>query len=127
MRTEPITGSASNLLDEARVNEIVKLMREAGDDAFEGLISGMRNDIDGFQALLGSATIDEVAVGRTAHGLKGACRSLGAAALGDLYAECERLAKTGETTEIQRRHADNQMLIADSLAALRAAAAAAVD
>lgn len=108
------------------MTEIVALMQEAGDDLFAGMVKSLEDDLAGFRALVnGGAAADGTTVMRSAHSLKGASRSLGAQALGDFCAELERLAKSGEISEIQRRLADNQTLAEHSLNALRDAASAA--
>ncbi len=122
-----VASSASILLDQQRVNEIVKLMKGSGDDLFASMVNSLEADLAGFCELVnsGATAADEMAVVRSAHSLKGASRGLGAQALGDFYAELERLAKSGDIGQIRRRLADNQTLAEHSLNALRNAASVA--
>ena len=64
---------------------------------------------------------DTTAATRSAHTLKGTCRQLGAAALGNLFADIERSAKAGDYAEAKRRFEGGASLIAQSLEALKRA------
>ena len=69
----------------------------------------------------GGARGDTTAATRSAHTLKGTCRQLGAAALGNLFADIERSAKAGDYAEAKRRFEGGASLIAQSLEALKRA------
>jgi HPt (histidine-containing phosphotransfer) domain-containing protein len=60
-----------------------------------------------------------MAATRAAHSLQGACRQLGAQALGDLFADIERSAKAGDYAEAKRKFEGGASLIAQSLEALK--------
>src|SRR5262245_49518955 len=55
---------------------------------------------------------DPAAAVRAAHTLKGSCRQIGAHALGDLFADIERCAKTGDYAAAERMFENGAELIA---------------
>jgi HPt (histidine-containing phosphotransfer) domain-containing protein len=112
------------LLDRERVDEIRRIEHATGRaDMLSWLVGKLEENVTAF----GAAFSQHVARGdtngavRAAHTLKGTCRQLGAQALGDLFADIERIAKAGDYAEAERRFAGGAGLIAQSLAALKQA------
>ncbi len=119
----PPASSASILLDQERLDEILSLVRDSDADLFDGMIGSLQGDIAGFRNMIESgATGDASAVVRAAHSAKGASYGLGAKALGDLYAEFERQAKSGDYEVIKQRLGASQALVERSIEALKNAA-----
>ena len=58
---------------------------------------------------------------RAAHTLKGSCRQLGAAALGDLFAEIEAAAKADDYAGAKHKFEAGAGLVAQSIEALKRA------
>ena len=112
------------LIDPEAVEQIRVVERTIGrSDLFSSLITKLEGNVHGF----GAAWRDLIARGdtagatRAAHTLKGTCRQLGAAALGELFAEIERAAKAGDYDEAKRRFDAGGSLIGQSLEALKRA------
>ena len=112
----------TQLLDHTLIEEIRRIERATGrNDVLSGFVLKLEGHLAGF----GAAFSDYVARGdtkgaeRAAHTLKGTCRQLGAAALGDLFAEIERSAKAGNYAEAKRMFDGGASLIAQSLQALK--------
>ncbi len=112
---------ASLLLDRERFEEIRQLTNEAGPDIFIGMVRNLEKDLDSFDAGLSGwmSQRDAKAVARAAHSLKGASHSLGAQALGDLFAELEQLSKAGQLDEAAHQYAENKKIGDDSILALK--------
>jgi HPt (histidine-containing phosphotransfer) domain-containing protein len=116
--------SASPLVDPTLIAEIRRIEQMTGrNDVLAGFVVKLEGLLKGF----GGTFSDHVARGdgagavRAAHTLKGTCLQLGAQALGELFAEVERIAKTGDYAGAKRKFEDNQSLVARSLEALRQA------
>ena len=112
------------LLDAEAIAQIRVVERAIGrHDLFSELVAKLEGNLNGF----GPAWLELIARGdiagatRAAHTLKGTCRQLGAAALGDLFAEIERSAKAGDYAEAKRKFDAGESLIAQSLEALKRA------
>ena len=112
------------LIDPEAVEQIRVVERAIGrNDLFSGLVTKLEGNVNGF----GAAWLDLIARGdtagatRAAHTLKGTCRQLGAAALGELFADVERAAKAGNYDEAKRKFDAGGSLIAQSLDALKRA------
>jgi HPt (histidine-containing phosphotransfer) domain-containing protein len=117
-------GQTSPLLDPSLVEEIRQVERATGKlDLFAGFVRKLEEDLAGFGPAFAEALGrgDGASAVRVAHRLKGACRQLGAAALGDLFADIERTAKAGDHDGAQRRFQDGSGLISRSLDALKRA------
>jgi HPt (histidine-containing phosphotransfer) domain-containing protein len=114
----------SPLLDPTLVEEIRQVERATGKlDLFAGFVRKLEEDLTGFASAFAEAVGrgDGASATRAAHRLKGACRQLGAAALGDFFADIERTAKAGEYERAQRIFHDGAGLISRSLDALKRA------
>jgi len=115
---------AALLLDREFIAEI-RLIEEASGrhDVLAGLIRVLERNVTGF----GDVFCDLVARGdtagaaRTAHTLKGACRQLGAQALGDLFADIEHCIEGGDHGAAKQKFDDGAGLIVRSLEALKRA------
>lgn len=112
------------LLDPQAIEQIRVVERAIGrHDLFSELVAKLEGNLNGF----GPAWLELIARGdtagatRAAHTLKGTCRQLGAAALGDLFADIERAAKAGDYAEAKRRFDAGGSLIAQSIEALKRA------
>jgi len=120
---EPI-DAMTLLLDPEAVAQIRVVERAIGrHDLFSGLVAKLEGNLNGFGAAWSEliARGDTTGAQRAAHTLKGTCRQLGAAALGDLFAEIERSAKAGDYAEAKRKFDEGASLIAQSLEALKRA------
>ena len=113
--------NVSLLLDRERFEAIRQLTDEAGPDVFIGLVQNLEKDLDAFDTALSGwmSQRDAVGVARAAHSLKGASHSLGAQALGDLFAELEQLAKMGQLDEAAHQYAENKQIGSKSILALK--------
>lgn len=120
-------ADATPLLDRDRFEEIRMLTDEAGPDVFNGLVRGLEKDLNAFDAGLDGwmAKHDANGMSRAAHSLKGSSHSLGAQALGELFAEIEKVAKSGDIAEAHRIYAARRNTGADSISALSQRAVAA--
>jgi HPt (histidine-containing phosphotransfer) domain-containing protein len=112
------------LIDPEAVEQIRVVERAIGrSDLFSSLVTKLEGNLHGF----GAAWLELIARGdtagatRSAHTLKGTCRQLGAAALGDLFADIERIAKAGDYDAAKRTFDAGGSLIAESLEALKRA------
>ncbi|SRR6266404_79222 len=112
------------LIDPEAVEQIRVVERAIGrSDLFSGLITKLEGHLNGF----GPAWLELIARGdtagatRAAHTLKGTCRQLGAAALGELFADIERAAKAGDYDAAKRKFDAGGNLIVESLEALKRA------
>lgn len=112
------------LIDQSLIDEIKQVERATGK---QGLLAGFVRKLEEDLAAFGPVFADAVGRGngpeavRAAHRLKGACRQLGVAALGDLFADIERAAKEGDHGAAQRKFQDGSGLISRSLEALKRA------
>jgi CheY-like chemotaxis protein/HPt (histidine-containing phosphotransfer) domain-containing protein len=113
--------NASLLLDRERFEAIKLLTDEAGPDIFIGLVHNLEKDLDSFDTALSGwmSQRDAVGLARAAHSLKGASHSLGAQALGDLFAELEQLSKAGQLDEAAHQYAQNKQIGSKSILALK--------
>ncbi|TMH28705.1 MAG: Hpt domain-containing protein [Betaproteobacteria bacterium] len=112
------------LLDPEAIAQIRVVEHAIGrNDLFSGLVAKLEGHLNGFGAAWSElmARGDTTAATRSAHTLKGTCRQLGAAALGNLFADIERSAKAGDYAEAKRRFEGGASLIAQSLEALKRA------
>lgn len=115
---------AAMLLDRKCIEEIRYVERAVGrDDVFSGFVGMLERNLAGFSAAFCDCVSrgDRAGAARAAHTLKGACRQLGAQALGDLFAEIERSALAGDYGEAQRSFDAGAGLICQSLQALKIA------
>ncbi len=112
---------ASLLLDRERFETIRMLTDEAGPDVFPGLVRSLKKDLDAFDAALSGwlSQRDATSVARAAHSLKGSSHSLGAQALGDLFAEIEQLSKAGQLDEAAHQYTESRKIGGDSILALQ--------
>jgi len=108
------------LLDRQRFEEVKSLTREAGPDVLSGMVQNLQRDLEAFDAALAArlAQQDATGVARAAHSLKGSSHSLGAQALGNLFAELERLAKSGQLEAVAYHYQRGKPICADTLGAL---------
>jgi len=112
------------LLDPEAIEQIRVVERAIGrHDLFSGLVAKLEGHLGGFGAawleLMGRG--DTAGATRAAHTLKGTCRQLGAAALGELFADIERSAKGGDYDGAKRKFDAGGSLIVQSLEALKRA------
>jgi HPt (histidine-containing phosphotransfer) domain-containing protein len=115
---------ATLLLDWDLIAEIQRVGRATGrEDLHAVFVRKLEANLAGFGASFSGHVAHGDAPGaiRAAHTLKGSCRQLGAQALGNLFADIERLAKAGDYAEAKRRFDDAAELIAQSLEALKSA------
>jgi HPt (histidine-containing phosphotransfer) domain-containing protein len=113
---------ATLLLDRELIAEIRRIEHATGrDDVLSGFVLKLEGSLAGFGAAFSDhiARGDTMAATRAAHSLQGACRQLGAQALGDLFADIERSAKAGDYAEAKRKFEGGASLIAQSLEALK--------
>jgi HPt (histidine-containing phosphotransfer) domain-containing protein len=116
--------AAVSLLDRQCIDEIRYIERATGrNDVLSGFVAMLERNVASFPGAFGDclARGDAPGAARAAHTLKGACRQLGARALGDLFAEIEASAKAGDYADAQRRFDGGAGLIEQSLRALRTA------
>lgn len=110
----------ATLLDPARVQEVIALMRDGETNGFEQLVTSLATELVAFHSLplpKDSASLDVTR--RAAHSLKGACLSIGAKALGEHFAAMERHARDGQFAEVATLSASSRDLSANSIHALR--------
>jgi len=118
----PPDGRASPLLDHGLIDDIKRIERATGrNDVLSGFVRTLEANVAGFGAAFSEylARGDIAGAKRAAHTLKGACRQLGAKALGELFADIERSVQAGEYAEAKRRFDGGASLIAQSLEALK--------
>lgn len=116
--------AAVSLLDRQCIDEIRYIERATGrNDVLSGFVAMLERNVASFPGAFGDclARGDAAGAARAAHTLKGACRQLGARALGDLFAEIEASARSGDYADAQRRFDGGAALIEQSLQALRTA------
>jgi HPt (histidine-containing phosphotransfer) domain-containing protein len=116
--------AAVALIDRTCIDEIRYIERATGrSDVLSGFVAMLERNIAAFPAAFGDclARGDAAGAARAAHTLKGACRQLGAQALGDLFAQIESCAKAGDYADARRRFESGAALVAQSLEALRQA------
>jgi len=119
-----MSAQATPLLDQTLVEEIRQVERATGKAGlFAGFVAKLEADLTAFGPAFAEAVGrgDRDAAVRAAHKLKGACRQLGVAALGNLFADIESTAKAGDHDGAQRKFRDGAGLISRSLDALRRA------
>jgi HPt (histidine-containing phosphotransfer) domain-containing protein len=116
------TYTYSPLLDRQSIDEIRHIERKLGrNDVFSGFVRTLEDTLAGFAATFSDCVArgDTAGAARAAHSLKGTCLQLGAQALGDLFAQIERSAKSGDYAAAKRKFDCGAGLIAESLAALK--------
>jgi HPt (histidine-containing phosphotransfer) domain-containing protein len=116
--------AATLLLDWDLIAEIRRVGRATGrDDLHAVFVRKLEANLASFATTFSEhlACGDAASAVRAAHTLKGSCRQLGAQALGDLFADIERIAKSGEHAEAMRRFDAAASLIEESLQALKRA------
>ena len=114
----------SLILDDELVAEIRRIEQASGRQGiFAGCVSKLEANLAEFRAALAACVARGDALGavRAAHTLKGSCRQLGAAALGDHFADIERCVKEGNYEQAERAFDGGAGLISDSLDALKRA------
>ena len=119
-----MSAPGTPLLDQSLVEEIKQVERATGKAGlFAGFVAKLEADLAAFGPTFADAIGrgDAAAAVRSAHKLKGACRQLGAAALGNLFADIESSAKAGDHDAAQRKFQDGTGLISRSLDALKRA------
>lgn len=112
------------LLNPQCIEEIRHIERASGrHDLFSGFVGTLERNLGDFAAAFREciARGDLAGATRAAHTLKGACRQLGAVALGNLFEEIERRARSGDYAEAKRSFEEASELIAASLDALKQA------
>jgi HPt (histidine-containing phosphotransfer) domain-containing protein len=122
--TDPSDGHAASLLDRQCIEEIRRIEQATGrGDVLSGFVVKLEAMLQGFGPAFSDAVArgDTAAAERAAHTLKGTCRQLGAQALGELFADIERSAKTGDYAGAKRRFEDGAGLVARSVEALKRA------
>jgi len=110
------------IVDPELVAEIRRIEKATGrTDVFSGFVGKLENAIVGFEPEFSACVArgDATDAVRAAHTLKGTCRQLGAMAMGDLFAEIERIAKTGDFSSASLKFVEGAPLIAESLSALK--------
>lgn len=115
---------ASALLDPKCIEEIRYVERAVGrDDVLSGFVGTLERNLASFAAAFAEAVArgDGKGAARAAHTLKGACHQLGAQALGNLFAEIERSARSGQYADAKRIFEAGAGLIEQSLQALKQA------
>jgi HPt (histidine-containing phosphotransfer) domain-containing protein len=114
--------TAVALIDRRCIDEIRHIERATGrNDVLSGFVLMLERNVAGFPAAFRACLDrgDAAGAARAAHTLKGACRQLGAQALGDLFAEIESSAQAGDYAGAQRRFDGGAALVAQSIEALR--------
>jgi HPt (histidine-containing phosphotransfer) domain-containing protein len=122
MSAFPPDEGASPLLDRGLIDDIKRIERATGrNDVLSGFVRTLEANVAGFGAAFSEclARGDTAGAKRAAHTLKGACRQLGAKALGELFADIERSVQAGEYAEAKRRFDGGASLIAQSFEALK--------
>jgi HPt (histidine-containing phosphotransfer) domain-containing protein len=112
------------LLDRQAIDEIRRIERATGrTDVFSGFILKLEASLAGYGADFSArvARGDTAGAVRAAHTLKGTCRQLGAAALGDLFADIEASAKAADYEGAKRKFEAGAGLIEQSIEALKRA------
>jgi signal transduction histidine kinase/CheY-like chemotaxis protein len=117
----PAARNAPELLNTVQARTIVELMQGTDEGGMGDMIDSMHNELAKFASMVESRDAAE-SVARGAHGIKGAAQNLGASALGDLYAEFEKLAKQGDLAGIQHRLEQSKLLALQSVQALQSIA-----
>ena len=119
-----MSAQGTPLIDQSLVDEIKQVERATGKTGlFAGFVAKLEGDLGAFEAAFAASLGqgDAAAAVRLAHRLKGACRQLGVAALGNLFADIEASAKAGDHDGAQRKYRDGSGLISRSLDALKRA------
>lgn len=119
-----MSATTSLILDLGLVAEIRRIERASGRDGiFAGCVSKLEANLADFRATSAACIARGDALGavRAAHTLKGSCRQLGAQALGDLFADIERIMKGGDYAQAEHTFDAAAGLISDSLDALKRA------
>jgi HPt (histidine-containing phosphotransfer) domain-containing protein len=114
--------SAGVLLDRELIDQIRKIEEATGrNDVLSGFVVKLEGSLAGFGAAFSDCVArgDTAGAVRAAHTLKGTCRQLGAMALGDLFAEIERVAKAGDYEAAKRTFDEGARVVAQSLDALK--------
>jgi HPt (histidine-containing phosphotransfer) domain-containing protein len=117
-------SAADTLLDRQCIEEIRYIERATGrNDVLAGFVRTLERSLAGFREAFSDciARGDAKGATRVAHTLKGTCRQLGAQALGDLFADIESRARTGDYAGAKRRFDGGAGLIVQSLQALKRA------
>lgn len=117
-------SAAETLLDRQCIEEIRYIERATGrNDVLSGFVRTLESSLAGFREAFSDciARGDAKGATRAAHTLKGTCRQLGAQALGDLFADIESRARTGDYAGAKRRFDGGASLIVQSLQALKRA------
>jgi HPt (histidine-containing phosphotransfer) domain-containing protein len=117
---EPVSA----LLDPRCIEEIRYVERAVGrNEVLSGFIATLERNLASFAATFAEAVArgDDKGAARAAHSLKGACHQLGAQALGNLFADIERSARSGHYADAKRTFEDGAGLIEKSLQALKQA------
>jgi HPt (histidine-containing phosphotransfer) domain-containing protein len=112
------------LVDPEFIEQIRQIEQATGrDDVLSGFIRMLEDDLAGFDTAFSAQLERKDAAGaaRVAHTLKGTCRQLGAQALGDLFADIETCAKSGDYVTAKQKFAAGASIIARSLHALKRA------
>jgi signal transduction histidine kinase/CheY-like chemotaxis protein len=117
-----LQSHASELLNKVQARAIVELAQGAADGLLGDMTESMLNEVTKFASMVDNNDAAEN-IARVAHGLKGAAQNLGASALGDLYAEFEKLAKQGDLAHIRHRLEESKLLALQSVQALNSLAA----
>jgi HPt (histidine-containing phosphotransfer) domain-containing protein len=114
----------TGLLDPQFIEEIRQIELATGrTDIVAQFVRMLEEDLASFVATFPEhlARGDAAGAASAAHKIKGACRQLGAQALGELFAEVEARAKEGDVAEAGRRFEGCASLISRSLDALKQA------
>jgi len=117
-------SAADTLLDRQCIEEIRYIERATGrNDVLAGFVRTLESSLAGFREAFSDciARGDAKGATRAAHTLKGTCRQLGAQALGELFADIESRARTGDYAGAKRRFDGGAGLIVQSLQALKRA------
>jgi HPt (histidine-containing phosphotransfer) domain-containing protein len=117
-----VNQPATPLLDAELIDQIRKIEQATGrNDVLSGFVVKLEGNLAGFGAAFSDCVArgDTTGAVRAAHTLKGTCRQLGAMALGDLFAEVERVAKAGDYAGAKRAFEDGASVVAQSLDALK--------
>lgn len=117
-------GAPATLLNRRCIDEIRAIERAAGrDDVLSAFVSTLERNLADFTSAFDEciASGDATGATRAAHTLKGACRQLGAEALGDVFEEIERSARAGDYVAAGRSFEAAAGLIVQSLQALKSA------